>query len=331
MRYNYTWFPNAESERAGLDRIVKDGLAKGLRFVADQHANADGSLPEATRWVEGATMFDAVGRTSAVRRLLIDKFDERAIKPGEPMYLLNMRFAHVYLHHRYSIEGLTKYLGGMNFSYAMRGDGQTPTEIVPAAQQRRALAMTLDMLEPSQLAVPERVLAMIPPVPPGGDGDLAWLGYAGTALDQISLAGGLATETIEGLLHRDRAARIVLFHARNSANPSLDEVTRTVVDRTWGAAPSTDAGTGALRRVVQEVVLNTLLDRAADADALGDVRAAMELHLTGLRSRLAAATGGSAADRAHRAKAVRAIERYFAGEDDPRTRTRYAVIPLPWP
>ena len=36
----------------------------------------------------------------------------RAIKPGEPMYLLNMRFAHVYLHHRYSLEGLIKNIGG---------------------------------------------------------------------------------------------------------------------------------------------------------------------------------------------------------------------------
>ena len=74
-----------------------------------------------------------------MRRVLIDKFDERAIKPGEPMYLLNMRFAHVYLHHRYSLEGLIKYVGGMDFRYALRGDGQVPTTMLPAAQQRRAL------------------------------------------------------------------------------------------------------------------------------------------------------------------------------------------------
>jgi len=331
VRYGYTWYPDTTAEKAGLERIIKDGLTRNIRFIADQHAGAEGSIPEATRWVEGATMFDAVQRTSALRRLLIDKFDERAIKPGEPMYLLNMRFAHVYLHHRYSLEGLVKNVGGMDFRYTMRGDGQIPTTIVPAASQRRALAMALDALEPAQLAVPERVLAMIPPVPPGGDASMAWLGYTGTAFDQISLAGGVATEVIENLFERDRAGRLVLFNARDAANPSLDEVTRTVVDRTWGAAPAANAGHQALRRATQQVVLNTLLDRAGDTAALAEVRAVMEMHLAALRARLAGATAGSAADRAHRAKAVRDIARYFDGQDDPKTRSRFAVIPLPWP
>ena len=331
VRYGYTWYPNEAAERAGLDRIIKEGLTRNIRFVADQHADASGSLPEATRWVEGATMFDAVERTSAVRRVLIDRFDERAIKPGEPMYLLNMRFAHVYLHHRYSLEGLVKYVGGMDFRYAMRGDSQIPTTILPAASQRRALKMALDALEPSELAVPERVLTMIPPVPPGGESSFAWLGYAGTTLDQLSLAGGIATEVLENLFERDRMARLVLFNARDASNPSLDEVTRTVIERTWGVSPRSSAGAQALRRTVQQVVLNTLLDRAADPEALPDVRATLELHLNALRARLSAVSGGSPSDRAHREKAVRDIRRYFDGEDDPKTRSRFAVLPLPWP
>jgi hypothetical protein len=277
-------------------------------------------------------MFDALGRTSALRRMLIEKFDERAIKPGEPMYLLNMRFAHVYLHHRYSLEGLIKYIGGMDFTYAVRGDSQVPTTVVAPAQQRRALAMVLDELEPARLGVPARVMALIPPAPPGGDASFEWIGSAGgTAFDQISLAGGLATEVIEGILDRERAARLVLFNARNAANPSLDEVIRTVVNRTWGARPSTDAGHQALRRAVQQVVLNTLLDRAGDQRAMAEVRAICAMHLDMLRGRLVAASVGSPADRAHRAAAIRQITRFFEGEDDPESRSRFAVIPLPWP
>ena len=332
IRYGYSWYPTAEAERAGLARIVKEGLARGLRFVADQHAGAEGSIPEATRWVEGNTAFGAVERTSAVRRVLIDKFDERAIKPGEPMYLLNMRFAHVYLHHRYSLEGLIKYIGGMDFTYAVRGDSQTPTTVIPPAQQRRALAMALDELEPAKLAVPPRVIALIPPVPAGGDPSIAWIGSAGgTSFDQISLAGGLATEVIEGMLGRERTARLVLFSARDAANPSLDEVIRTLVNRTWGAAPSANGGHQALRRAVQQVVLNTLLDRAGDKEALAEVRSICAMHLDLLKNRLSAGSGGSPADRAHRAAAIRDIDRFFAGEDDPGTRSRFTVIPLPWP
>lgn len=248
------------------------------------------------------------------------------------MYLLNMRFAHVYLHHRYSLEGLIKYIGGMDFTYAVRGDSQTPTTVIAPTQQRRALTMVLDELEPAKLAVPARVMALIPPVPAGGDPSIEWIGSAGgTPFDQISLAGGLATEVIEGILERERAARLVLFDARDAANPSLDEVIRTLVNRTWGATPSVNSGHQALRRAVQQVVLNTLLDRAGDKEALAEVRSICAMHLDLLKSRLSAASGGSPADRAHRAAAIRDINRFFAGEDNPETRSRFAVIPLPWP
>lgn len=332
IRYGHTWYPDAASEKAGLAKIVKEILDRDVRFVADEHAGANGSIPEVTRWVEGKTMFDAVERTSAVRRVAIDRFDATAIKPGEPMYLLNMRFAHVYLHHRYSLEGLVKYVGGMDFRYAIRGDGQVPTTILPAASQRRALGMVLDALEPSQLAVPERVMALIPPVPYGGDDALRWIGSAGgTSFDQISLAGGLATEVVEGVLHRERAARVVQFSARDASLPTLDDVISTIVDRTWGAAPSADPGSQALRRTVQRVVLNTLLDRAGDKLALADVRQGAEWQLQKLDQRIAGMTGGSAADQALRATARREIARYFDGDDDPTTRSRFVVIPLPWP
>ncbi|HMN08778.1 MAG TPA: zinc-dependent metalloprotease [Gemmatimonadaceae bacterium] len=332
IRYGHTWYPDAASERAGLAKIIKEMLDRDVRFVADQDADATGSIPEVTRWVEGKTMFDAVERTSTVRRIAIDKFDERALEPGEPMYLLNMRFAHVYLHHRYSLEGLVKYVGGMDYRYAMRGDGQAPTTILPAESQRRALRMALDALEPAELQVPERVMRLIPPVPYGGDQSFEWIGSAGgPAFDQISLAGGLATEVIEGVLHRERLARVAQFAARDRGLPTLDEVLKTVVDRTWGAAPDGEPAAQVLRRTVQRVVLNTLLDRAGDKQALAEVRQAAEWQLQQLDARMAAMSGGSVGDQALRASARREIARYFAGEDDPAARSRFAVIPLPWP
>jgi hypothetical protein len=332
IRYGYTWYPDAEAEAAGLNTIIQEMIRRNVRFVGDQHAGAEGSIPAATRWDEGATLFEAVERTSAVRRAAIEAFDDRAIAPGEPMYLLNMRFAHVYLHHRYSLEGMIKYVGGMDFRYAMRGDGQTPTQILPAADQRRALTMALDALEPAQLAVPERVIAMIPPSPPGSDASLEWIGTAGTAFDHLALAGGLATEVIEGLLQRDRADRLVLFNARNPQNPSLDEVVRAIMTRTWGAPASANANERALRRTVQRVVLNSLLDRAGDRQASPEVRAVMAMHLEELAERLSnAGATQDAEERAHRRQAARDIARFLDGDDDPATRSRFQVIPLPWP
>lgn len=333
IRWGYTWYPNAQAEREGLARIVAEGQRRGLRFVGDQHAGADGSVPSATRWTEGRTMFDAVERTVAVRRVAMEKFDERAIQPGEPMALLAMRFTHVYLHHRYSLEGLVKYVGGMDFRYALRGDGQPPTTVIPGAEQRRALTMAMDALEPAQLAIPERVLAMIPPPPPGFDSQMDWVERAGTTVDQVAMAGGLATEVIEGLLERNRLQRVVILHARNPQDlPTLAEVLQTVVDRSWHSQTPRTPNEQALRRAVQRVVLNTMLDRAGDARTSADVRQVVAMHLRQLSERLAAMpAGGPPADQALRESAVREIEAFFDGEDDLTKRSRFTVIPLPWP
>lgn len=332
VEYAYRWFPDEATEREGLRRIMERGLARGLRYITGGHASAAGSIPEATQWVEGATMFDAVERTSRVRRVLLDRFDERAIQPGEPMSMLNQRFAHVYLHHRYSLEGLVKYVGGMDFTYALRGDGQTPARVLPPAEQRRALRMALAALEPAELAFPARIADLIPPSPPGTDGSEIWLAtQAGTALDPITIAGGLATEVIENLLHPQRAQRLVLFHLREAGNPSLEEVITALVDASWGAAPSSDRAHQALRRTVQRVALNTMLDLAGDNRTSAEARAVAAAMITRLGARIAAMQGGSAEDQGHRALALRDIRRFEAGEDDRATRPRFPVIPLPWP
>jgi hypothetical protein len=332
IRLGYTWYPDAASERAGLAAILKDGLARNVRFVNDQFANPNGSIPEVTRWVEGATMFDAVRRTSAVRRLLIDRFDERAIQPGEPMHLLNMRFTHVYLHHRYSLEGLAKYVGGMDFTFAMRGDGQVPTRVIPAAEQRRALGLMLDAIAPKELVVPERVVAMIPPAPPGFNGDMTWAdGSGGTMFDPVTLAGGLATEVIGYLLDRERAARLVLTAARDANALTLDEVLSAIVERTWKAAmPSAPAERAALR-AAQRSALDALLDLAGDARAMPDVRAHALKHVKALEELVEGKQGADAAEQAHLVAAAHDIERVLDGEDTPQSRPRFPVITLPWP
>lgn len=332
IRYGYTWYPNAQAEAAGLQRIVGEMISRDVRFIADQHAGADGSIPAATRWVEGATMVDAVNRTMRVRRVAMQSFDERAIQPGEPMYLLSMRFLHMYLHHRYSLEGLVKTVGGMDFRYAMRGDGQVPTAVIPASEQRAALALALDAVQPAQLEVPERVLALIPPVPPGGEGAYDWLPRAGSTVDQVELGGGLATEVIEGLMDRERMNRVALFFARDRQQMNVHELMETILNRSWYAMDAVTPSQQALQRALRRVVLNTMLDRAGDARADADVRQVVAFHLDALRQRLQGQVATRViANQALREAALREIAVFFDGRDDPSKRTRYPVIALPWP
>jgi hypothetical protein len=74
-----------------------------------------------------------------------------------------------------------------------------------------------------------------------------------------------------------------------------------------------------------------MLDRAGDKQAIPDVRAVTELHLRRLAERLQPMDGGLVPDQALRMQALREIAAYFDGEDDPASRTRFPVLPLPWP
>jgi hypothetical protein len=334
VRYAYTWFPTPEAEAAGLRAIVREAEAAGLRFIGDVHAQQGGSYPAASHWVEGADMLQALERTVAVRRVLLERFDQRAAVPGEPLAVLNRRLAHVYLHHRYALHGVIKAVGGMEFGYALAGEATLPTRILPAAEQRRALRAVVASLSPAELRVPGRLAGIIPPVPPGFDGDLTLIPTpAGTAFDPLYAAHALAQEIADLLLHPQRAARLVSFAAADPAQLSLSEVLRTLLDVTW-AAPAGGgavAGDAALRRVAQRAVLDAMLDLAGDERATAEVRAVTEHHLAGLLERVQRPGRGGPEEEGHRAAARRDLVRYFDGRDDAAERPRPAPIPLPWP
>ena len=334
IRYAYTWYPDAAAEAEGLRALVREAEARGLSFITGGHASAAGSYPEATQWIEGTDMISALERTMAVRRLLIDRFDERAAQPGEPLAVLNRRFAHVYYHHRYALQGAAKTIGGMRFGYALAGEATQPTEIIAPDEQRRALSLVLENLSPAALLIPSRVAAIIPPVPHGYDGDLTLIGSpTGPAFDPISAAHSLAQEIVDHLVHPQRAARLVSFHSQNQANPALSEVLDALVAATWDApasAAGADSQFPALRLVAQRAVVDGLIDLAGSSAATPGVRSTTDATLTALAERLRA-DGATAQERGHRASALRDIDRYFAGEDDRDARMRPASVPLPWP
>ena len=335
IRYAYTWFPDSAAEAAGLRALVREAEARGIHFIDDSHVSPASSYAEATQWVEGDTPLESLERTMAVRRVLIDAFDQSAALPGEPLAVLNRRFAHVYLHHRYALHAATKMIGGMSFGYALAGEGTRTTEIVEPADQRRALQMVLANLQPSSLRIPASVAALIPPVPSGYSSDLVLIpSPAGTAFDPVSTAHSLAQEIVDGLLHPQRAARVVALHARNAESLTMDDVIGTLVEATWRAPTAgvrAEAGDAALRRVAQRAVLDGLLDLAGSPAATAEVRATAEQHLALLRARLTSAPGISPEDRGLRAAARRDIDLYFDGRDDRARRPRPEPIPLPWP
>ena len=57
----------------------------------------------------------------------------------------------IYLLHRYQIEGASKVIGGLDFSYALRGDGQLITKFIEPSFQMDALDGLIKTLQPEAI------------------------------------------------------------------------------------------------------------------------------------------------------------------------------------
>ncbi|MEP7344862.1 MAG: zinc-dependent metalloprotease [Gemmatimonadaceae bacterium] len=326
IRWGYSQFlPGAEA--AGLKSIVDEMMAKGIQFMTNSDEQSSGSYPEATTWVNGADAVEELARVMAVRRVLIDKFDESAIAPGDPMWLLNYRFNPVYLHHRYSLGAAAKAVGGLEFRYGVRGDPLPVTRIVPPERQKKALELLLDAIQPSELAVPERILAVLAPRPFGitEPEPRAFESRAAPAFDQLGLARMLAQSVVHDLLTPERVARVAAFADRDPALPTTTDLVDRLVMRTWGEP--TPPKNGALKRVSERAVLDELLALAANGDATVQSRAAAEWGLRRIGALLKESPPSTRESAAHRALATADIDRFLNRRDAATPRSRPVATP----
>jgi hypothetical protein len=275
IAYGYSDFAPGTDERAALNKILADAIARGLHFLSDQDARPPGSAHPATHlWDNGANAVDELERLLAVRAAALRRFGERNIPPGTPLAMLEEALVPLYMSHRYQAEAAVKVIGGMSYSYALRGDGQPPTQIVPAAEQRRALDAVLRTLSPETLALPESLLRLIPPRPAGysGGGRERFNRRTGLVFDAIAPAESAAGFVLGFLLHPERAARLEEFRARDAANPGLGEVLDALLASTVQAAVR-DNLEGAIQRSVSLAVLYQMMALAANDRAAGQARA----------------------------------------------------------
>jgi hypothetical protein len=327
IRFAYTQYPNAAAERAGQEALARQAIAGGVRFLTDRDASA-GVIPEVTRWLNGDDAVKELARQSAVRDVLISKFNESVIAPGEPMWMINERFVPVYLHHRYAIEAATKAIGGMEYTFALRGDGQTPATVLAPAKQRQALRELIAAIQPKALAVPERIVKMIPPSPYGFSGGWGFATTpAGIVYDPLAVARSLASTVADGILQPDRIERVISFHARDSASPSADEVIGQLVDGVYKNAQAATSYERGVRRQARRAVVDALFTLATDQRGTADVRSVADDQLNRLAVQLSGAATTDADDRASNAEVVRDVRNWLDRRIAPPKPT--GVIPLP--
>ncbi|PIF01189.1 MAG: peptidase [Maribacter sp.] len=235
VAYSYSEFDKNANEREELDKILRAADSNGLRFITDSDARARGGAHAlAHLWDNGRSASVELDNVLAVRQKAISNFSKDNIRKGEPYSVLEDVFVPLYFFHRYQTEAATKVVGGLDYNYAVKGDGQAIVKPVDAKAQREAMAAILKTIAAEVLAIPKDKLGLFPPRAFGyGRNHESFSSMAGVAFDPLGAAATASDMTLGLLLHPERANRLVYQYSLDRNQVSLDEVLRNLVENTF--------------------------------------------------------------------------------------------------
>ena len=287
VAYGYQDFPDDVNEEEELESILEETVDMGLLYISDEAARpSSGMHPAAHLWEYGSDPVGQLDHIMDVRRIALDNFNEEVIREGRPMGTMEDVLVPIYLYHRYQTAATAKLVGGVDYTYQMRGDNQYGPQPVDEDIQSGALENLMRTLSPTELALPESLLGLIPPRPMGISSTRElFRGYTDPALDPVAMAETAANLTSGLLLNSNRAARLVLQNARDESLPGLDDLFDTLFENSLLMNPSTGY-TGTIHRAVNVSVLRNAIQLAADNSATPDVQAMTKMTLQNLASDL---------------------------------------------
>ena len=309
--YGYQDFPKGTDELKGLKKIIEDTQKKNLRFISDRDARpAGGAHPYAHLWDNGEDAVVELDRLLEIRAVALSRFGENTIPFASPMSDLEEVLAPLYLSHRYQVEAVAKMIGGVEYQYTLRGDGQEAVKVLEANQQGKALTALLKTLDPKVLVLPKKLLQQIAPKVFGQSrGRESFKSKTGLTFDPVAAAESAAQHSISMLLNRDRATRLVQQHALNNSMPSLAVVIDKLLAATWKTDHSEDYE-GAIGRMVDQLVLKQLMRLSADEKAASQVRAVALLKINNLATELKSNSASNESQKAHHQFALSEIAHF---------------------
>ncbi|TMJ19587.1 MAG: DUF5117 domain-containing protein [Alphaproteobacteria bacterium] len=258
-RFAVDWLYGAQTDAEGEARM-RAAMTEGLRYVADDDSRPAGSShPLGSLWDDAADPVAELVRVMAVRQAAVERFGPAALHPGDPQSQLRRAFVPVWLLHRYQVEAAAKLLGGVDFTYALAGDGYGEAHPVDPARQRQALDALLDTLSPSALTVPSPILVNL---------SAGWSGNSDrqTDIETIPTPGGplfdplAASEvgamvTLTGLLAPERLNRLDIQNQANAASPPAHEVIDRLIGRVFAFGGLDSSGAAVQRRIATTTAL----------------------------------------------------------------------------
>jgi hypothetical protein len=257
-RFAIDWLYGARTDAEGNARMAA-GLTEGLRFVADDDSRpADSPHPLGSLWDDSADPVAELQRMMIVRNAAIARFGPAAINAGDPQSQLRRAFVPIWLIHRYQVEAAAKLLGGVDFTYAVAGDGHGEAHAVPPAAQRRALDALLATLSPGALTVPAHLLASLS-AGWSGDNDRqtdieVMPAAGGPVFDPLAASEIGAMVTLTDLLAPRRLNRLDIQHLADPTSLSAEEVIEQLISQVFNI-PEYAGGTETAKRIATTTAL----------------------------------------------------------------------------
>lgn len=276
INWGYREFSKGTDEREALNKILNDAQKKHLEFLSDQDARPAGSMhPQTHLWDNGVNAVDELKNVMKVREKALAQFGENNIRPGMPMAMLEDVLVPVYLFHRYQLEAATKEVGGMFYTYTLRGDGRTPTQPVSKQEQLRSLNEIINCIDPKVLVLPEKIVKMIPPRPSGYRFSTElFKKRTGLAFDALAPAETAADYPFSFLFNSDRLNRMLQFEVEYGGL-GISEMINTLIDKTW-KAQRRNGMEGLIQMQTEQILLTYLLASGIDDNNSFETKAAVQ-------------------------------------------------------
>ncbi len=263
IAYSYTEFE--ENEEMNLNKLLNDAFKNGARFISDQDARPAGSAHAyAHLWDNGADVSSELDNVLAIRKQAILNFSKDNIKSNQPYSVLEDVFVPLYFFHRYQVEAVSKLIGGLDYTYAIKGDGNTIVKRIDGKIERKALASVLRTLDVEELAIPKKLLNLFPPRAVGyGRSRESFKSKTGVGFDPFGAVETASDATLYFLLHPERVTRLVQHKSLDKNQLGLVEVLDNLIDHTFKKSHK-DTYHQELQNVVNVQVLNHLFSLSAN-------------------------------------------------------------------
>ncbi|MCA9138102.1 MAG: zinc-dependent metalloprotease [Planctomycetales bacterium] len=271
--------PLGEKPTERMNELVAESIDKGWIYLSDADARpASASDPRGNLWDDGSDPIDSLGNAIEVRKLGLSKFDDSVLLPGETSGDLVRYFAPLYFHHRYQVDAVVKFIGGVKYSHSLGGNVDAESVDVLASEQKRAVRMLLNTLEPSVLAVDPSLARKLVPADASAS---AWSiempdGRTSPVFDPLSIVETAAEITLSGILNPQRLGRLAVQSTRDESHPGIALVLQPLKRHGLKLLePQSSVNETLTARRIFAVIVSSGLKTADSTDARQDVRAAM--------------------------------------------------------